>query len=180
MCESVYKWRLCIRLGMDNWSHPSGTFTMLGDAVHATLPYLASGYVLSIPLPLSLFITSPKPNLSPFHVLLTSIASAGMSLEDGAVLGECLSRLPTKSRSRSRSHLLHALQVYQTCRKARTEAVVERGNLQQCLYHLPDGAEQRHRDARMRMRPTEEGEALSVCLELLSSPLQLLYYLNTD
>jgi salicylate hydroxylase len=45
MCESVYKWRLCIRPGMDNWSHPSGAFTMLGDAVHATLPYLASGFV---------------------------------------------------------------------------------------------------------------------------------------
>ena len=43
MCESVYKWRLCIREGMDCWSHPSGAFTLLGDAVHATLPYLASG-----------------------------------------------------------------------------------------------------------------------------------------
>jgi salicylate hydroxylase len=38
MCESVYKWR-----GMDSWSHASGAFTLLGDAVHATLPYLASG-----------------------------------------------------------------------------------------------------------------------------------------
>ncbi|EXJ78896.1 hypothetical protein A1O3_08396 [Capronia epimyces CBS 606.96] len=43
LCESVYKWRLCIRLGMDCWSHPSGAWTMMGDAVHATLPYLASG-----------------------------------------------------------------------------------------------------------------------------------------
>ena len=43
MCEFVYKWRLCIREGMENWSHPSGDFTLLGDAVHATLPYLASG-----------------------------------------------------------------------------------------------------------------------------------------
>jgi hypothetical protein len=37
--------RLCIRSGMESWSHPSGAFTLLGDAVHATLPYLASGYV---------------------------------------------------------------------------------------------------------------------------------------
>jgi len=70
LCESVYKWvsgigtdcgvtcniansgqRLCIRSGMESWSHPSGAFTLLGDAVHATLPYLASGYVL----PSSLF-----------------------------------------------------------------------------------------------------------------------------
>lgn len=43
LCDSVQKWRLQIRIGMDNWSHPSGAFTMLGDAVHATLPYLASG-----------------------------------------------------------------------------------------------------------------------------------------
>ncbi|KAK2608249.1 hypothetical protein N8I77_006873 [Diaporthe amygdali] len=44
MCDSVLKWRLMIRPGLEpTWSHPSGTFTMLGDAVHATLPYLASG-----------------------------------------------------------------------------------------------------------------------------------------
>ncbi|KAH8586413.1 hypothetical protein B0O99DRAFT_528729 [Bisporella sp. PMI_857] len=48
LCESVYKWRLCIRPGMRNWSHPSGAFTMLGDAVHATLPYLASGAGMSL------------------------------------------------------------------------------------------------------------------------------------
>ncbi len=42
--SSVLKWRLCIRPGLNpTWSHPSGAFTMLGDAVHATLPYLASG-----------------------------------------------------------------------------------------------------------------------------------------
>ncbi|TDZ19571.1 FAD-dependent monooxygenase OpS4 [Colletotrichum orbiculare MAFF 240422] len=44
MCDGVLKWRLCIRPGLEpTWSHPSGAFTMLGDAVHATLPYLASG-----------------------------------------------------------------------------------------------------------------------------------------
>ncbi|SCO89040.1 related to salicylate hydroxylase [Fusarium oxysporum] len=44
LCDSVLKWRLCIRPGLDpTWSHPSGALTMLGDSVHATLPYLASG-----------------------------------------------------------------------------------------------------------------------------------------
>lgn len=44
LCESVLKWRLCIRPNLDpTWSHPSGSLTLLGDAVHATLPYLASG-----------------------------------------------------------------------------------------------------------------------------------------
>jgi len=125
MCESVYKWKLCIRFGMDHWSHPSGSFTMLGDAVHATLPYLASG--------------------------------AGMSLEDAAVLGECLSRLPEKSSASKQQ----ALRVYEQCRKERTRMVVERGNLQQYLYHLHDGPEQEERDRRMKMVPTPSGEALA-------------------
>ncbi|EOD47981.1 putative fad binding domain-containing protein [Neofusicoccum parvum UCRNP2] len=44
LCESVYKWRLCIRPTLEpSWSDPSGAFVLLGDAVHATLPYLASG-----------------------------------------------------------------------------------------------------------------------------------------
>lgn len=76
MCESVSKWKLQIRLGMDKWSHPSGSFTMLGDAVHATLPYLASGFVLPfssiltkppflIPSPLTLFLAQACPSKTP-------------------------------------------------------------------------------------------------------------------
>ncbi|CZR53489.1 probable 2-polyprenyl-6-methoxyphenol hydroxylase and related FAD-dependent oxidoreductases [Phialocephala subalpina] len=125
LCESVYKWRLCIRQGMDSWSHPSGAWTMLGDAVHATLPYLASG--------------------------------AGMALEDGAVLGECLSRIKDKSAAEKKL----ALRVYEQCRKGRTEMVVNRGNLQQYLYHLDDGPEQEERDRKMRVVPTPPGEALA-------------------
>jgi len=127
LCESVQKWRLCIRQGMDSWSSPTGAFTLLGDAVHATLPYLASG--------------------------------AGMSFEDGAVLGECLSRLPTTRRI-TPVDKRHALAVYEKCRKARTEMVVQRGNRQQYLYHLHDGPEQEERDRKMRMMPTPPGEAL--------------------
>jgi salicylate hydroxylase len=97
MCEEVSKWKLQIRLGMEKWSHPSASFTMLGDAVHATLPYLASG--------------------------------AGMSLEDAAVLGEVLSRIPSKSRTSKQ----YALKVYEACRAPRTRMVVERGNIQQYL-----------------------------------------------
>lgn len=68
LCQSVAKWRLMIRPGLDpTWSHTrSAAFTILGDAAHATLPYLASG--------------------------------AGMSLEDAHVLGLCLARLTAKSR----------------------------------------------------------------------------------
>ncbi|RLL98896.1 hypothetical protein CFD26_101691 [Aspergillus turcosus] len=39
--------------------------------------------------------------------------------------------------------------------------VVDRGNVQQYLYHLHDGPEQEERDRKMRMVPTPEGEALA-------------------
>lgn len=113
LCDSVLKWRLCIRPGLDtSWSHPSGTLTLLGDAVHATLPYLASG--------------------------------AGMALEDAGVLGLCLARIPDKSRAAKNQ----ALAVYEACRRARTERVVERGTYNQHIYHLHDGPEQQARDDR--------------------------------
>ena len=124
LCESVYKWRLQIRPGMDSWSHPSGAFTMLGDAVHATLPYLASG--------------------------------AGMCLEDAAVLGELFSRAENPKDPRVKKELLD---IYERCRKERTEMVVKRGNLQQYLYHLHDGPEQEERDR--KIKAMEEGEALA-------------------
>lgn len=80
-----------------------------------------------------------------------------MALEDGAVLGECFSRIRDKSAASKRK----ALRVYEECRKGRTEMVVQRGNLQQYLYHLHDGAEQEERDRKMRMVPTPPGEALA-------------------
>jgi salicylate hydroxylase len=65
-----------------------------------------------------------------------------MSLEDAHVLGLCLGRLKSKSRSEKK----RALEVYENCRRARTERVVQRGNLQQHLYHIHDGEEQIERD----------------------------------
>lgn len=115
LCESVAKWRLMIRPGLDpTWSHESAAFTILGDAAHATLPYLASG--------------------------------AGMSLEDGHVLGLSLGKMKNKSTQEKRK----ALDVYEKCRRERTERVVSRGNRQQYLYHVHDGEEQRERDAKLR------------------------------
>lgn len=92
--------------------------------------------------------------------------SAGMAFEDGAVLGECLSRLPNDPNISKKSPEFlelkrHALSVFQKCRKQRTQMVVERGNLQQYLYHLHDGPEQEERDRKMQMVPTPEGEALA-------------------
>ncbi|CAK7221837.1 hypothetical protein SCUCBS95973_004635 [Sporothrix curviconia] len=115
LCESVTKWRLCIRPTLEpTWSDPSGTVTLLGDAVHATLPYLASG--------------------------------AGMALEDAGVLGLCLAKLADKAPAAKR----RALQVYEACRKARTERVVARGSYNQDMYHLHDGERQIQRDQLFR------------------------------
>lgn len=88
-----------------------------------------------------------------------------MAFEDGAVLGECLSRLPDRPDITTSSEFLKAKQqaisVFQQCRKQRTQMVVERGNVQQYLYHLHDGPEQEERDRKMQMVPTPEGEALA-------------------
>jgi salicylate hydroxylase len=89
-----------------------------------------------------------------------------MAFEDAAVIGEVLSRLPNDPSISKRSpeflaQKRHALAVYETCRKERTQMVVKRGNVQQYLYHLHDGPEQEERDSKMRMVPTPEGECLA-------------------
>lgn len=43
MVQETTKWRLLNSQEMESWSHPSGRFALLGDACHATLPYLAQG-----------------------------------------------------------------------------------------------------------------------------------------
>ena len=40
---AVLKWKLCTKVVEEHWVHPSGTFALLGDAVHATIPYAAAG-----------------------------------------------------------------------------------------------------------------------------------------
>jgi len=113
-CKSVLRWRLSIWDPVENWIHPSGCMVLLGDSVHATLPYLASG--------------------------------AGMSFEDGAVLGHCLTGI-TKSAMKERRK---ALEVYQSCRMKRTNRIVEKGNIQQDINHYDDGPEQMDRDQKMK------------------------------
>lgn len=40
MVQDTTKWRLLNSEEMGSWSHPDGKFALLGDACHATLPYL--------------------------------------------------------------------------------------------------------------------------------------------
>lgn len=92
LCESVQKWRLCIRFGDFDWTHPSGAFVILGDAVHATLPYLASGYAL-----LSL------PSISPVLIPIVPVCPLRMQLSSGNASLD-FRTVPTSRRPRPNSY----------------------------------------------------------------------------
>ena len=40
LVQGTTKWRLLNNEEMESWSHPKGKFALLGDACHASLPYL--------------------------------------------------------------------------------------------------------------------------------------------
>lgn len=44
----VSKWRLHNSCEMKSWTHKGGRFVLLGDACHATLPYLAQGAAMAV------------------------------------------------------------------------------------------------------------------------------------
>ncbi|KEF51437.1 uncharacterized protein A1O9_12586 [Exophiala aquamarina CBS 119918] len=46
--ENVERWRLIDLPPIEDWVHPSGRFVLIGDAAHATLPYLAQGAAMAI------------------------------------------------------------------------------------------------------------------------------------
>lgn len=48
MVHEVSKWRLQNSREMETWLHPEGKFVLLGDACHATLPYLAQGAAMAV------------------------------------------------------------------------------------------------------------------------------------
>lgn len=48
MPDEVEKWRLIDLPPISDWVHPDGKMVLLGDAVHATLPYLAQGAAMAI------------------------------------------------------------------------------------------------------------------------------------
>lgn len=122
-----------------------------------------------MPLFLTLLLgTSPTLlSLEYINGKYSNFKRAGMAFEDGAVLGECLSRLPNspgidKKSPSFMAQKRHTLAVFEKCRRERTHMVVSRGNVQQYLYHLHDGPEQEERDRKMQMVPTARG---GTCLE---------------
>lgn len=69
---------------------------------------------------------------------------AAMAVEDAAVLGNLLSRISHISQ------LGPLLKAYEDLRLPRTSMVQESSRLNQHIFHLPDGPEQRERDENMR------------------------------
>lgn len=104
--DETFIWALHDRAPLERWS--AGRVTLLGDACHAMLPFMAQG--------------------------------AAQSIEDGATLAACLTRLPPRD----------ALQRYEAIRLPRATRLQEMSRANKTRFHLPDGPEQEARDAALR------------------------------
>jgi salicylate hydroxylase len=121
LVQQTFKWKLQNSEEMESWVHPEGRFCLLGDACHATLPYLAQG--------------------------------AAQAVEDGAVLGQLLSRVGADDRDSLRP----VLDTYERLRKKRTTAVVQGSTALQNIFHMRDGPMQEERDRVLLEDRPEEG-----------------------
>jgi 2-polyprenyl-6-methoxyphenol hydroxylase-like FAD-dependent oxidoreductase len=104
--EETFVWGLFDRAPLDCWS--VGRVTLLGDACHPMLPFLAQG--------------------------------AAQAIEDGATLACVLAKS---------DDIVEALRRYETLRLPRTARIQTVAAANKGLNHLPDGPEQRARDASM-------------------------------
>jgi salicylate hydroxylase len=106
--DETFVWGLFDREPLPRWTFDN--VTLLGDACHPMLPFLAQG--------------------------------AAQAIEDSAALAACVEKFGA-------SKLPDAFQYYEAVRLPRTARIqlVARGN--KTRNHLPDGPEQRERDARM-------------------------------
>jgi salicylate hydroxylase len=115
--EPVYRWALHDRQPLERWS--SGHATLLGDACHPMLPFMAQG--------------------------------ACQAIEDAVVLTGCL-------RSAGED-VPAALERYEAARLPRTARIQGLSWKNATTYHLPDGDEQRAREARLGSGETTGSEA---------------------
>ena len=104
--EETFVWGLFDRAPLAHWS--VGRVTLLGDACHPMLPFLAQG--------------------------------AAQAIEDGATLAGVLGQ---------GSDVVEALRRYETLRLPRTSLIQTTAAGNKTRNHLPDGPEQRARDAAM-------------------------------
>jgi salicylate hydroxylase len=111
--EEPFIWALFDRPPRERWS--AGRVTLLGDACHAMLPFMAQG--------------------------------AAQAIEDGATLAACLTD--------AGPDVPEALRRYERLRIPRTSRLQALSAGNKARFHLPDGPEQRARDAQMAAGSTD-------------------------
>lgn len=74
---------------------------------------------------------------------------AAMAVEDGAVLGVLLGNLNRSGLQKPASHIPDIFRLYEALQKTRTTTNVKGAIANQQMYHMPDGPEQRARDAEL-------------------------------
>jgi salicylate hydroxylase len=112
--DETFIWALFDRPPLERWS--AGRATLLGDACHPMLPFMAQG--------------------------------AAQAIEDGATLAACL----TNVRDRE---IPEALRLYEGLRLPRASRLQAMSLANKTRFHLPDGPEQRERDAEMASGSTD-------------------------
>jgi salicylate hydroxylase len=110
--DETYVWALFDRAPLPRWS--DGRATLLGDACHPMLPFMAQG--------------------------------AAQALEDGATLTACLLRPEPVE---------ECLRLYESARITRASRLQAMSTANKTRFHLPDGPEQRARDAEMAKGSTD-------------------------
>ncbi len=116
--DETFVWALFDRPPLERWS--VGRVTLLGDACHPMLPFMAQG--------------------------------AAQAIEDGATLTACLA-------GTNRTDVPTALRRYEQLRLPRASRVQALSATNKARFHLPDGPEQRERDAQMATGSTDWSSA---------------------
>ncbi|KIW93315.1 uncharacterized protein Z519_05920 [Cladophialophora bantiana CBS 173.52] len=126
--ETINNWPVYQVEPLQKWVSVSGKFVLMGDAAHAMAFYLSMGI--------------------------------SMAVEDAVALVECLSLLASATnndvkcdcvdRTKSRPSLSSALDLFESLRKHRAEAVQAASLRAGNILHLPPGAAQEERDAALQ------------------------------
>ena len=111
--DETFVWALFDRTPLERWS--AGRVTLVGDACHAMLPFMAQG--------------------------------AAMAIEDGATLAACLAG--------GEAGVAASLGRYERLRVPRTARIQAMSTTNKTRFHLPDGPDQRRRDAEMSAGATD-------------------------
>jgi salicylate hydroxylase len=112
--DEVFVWGLFDHSPMERWS--SGRVTLLGDACHEMLPFMAQG--------------------------------AAQAIEDSAALAACITTMGAHD-------IPGALHRYESVRLRRTSLVQAASKENKTRFHLPDGPQQRERDAQISDASTD-------------------------